>query len=206
MKKVKYIKPSKTVCLAFSLASCMGSALKACDELSPYYEKLNLQVNRSMRVFNKKSPEMYHSISKDVADIWGELAKENSHIIPEDTIPELVNGFANLMSAKTFKDCLAMPQPEFGNMEMSDEHFKYICTATLNLSDSLHKLFKTKSPTLALPSTKPIRVKKIRDKVVSKKALNHLAKVEVDKQAKLRKVSNLATLRARAEALRKEVV
>ena len=195
-------KPSKNVQRCFSIASCIGSALKACDELPPYYERLNVQVNRAMRVFAAKDNKLYHSISNDVADIWGELAKQNTHIIPEDTIPELVNGFSNLITPKMFKDFLAMPQPEFGNMEMSDEHFRNICTATLNLGESLNKLFKTKSPTLNLPSTKETKVKKVREKIVSKKALKHQEDVLRAKQSKERKQLFLANLGKRARELK----
>ena len=188
-------KPSKNVQRCFSIASCIGSALKACDELPPYYERLNVQVNRAMRVFAAKDNKLYHSISNDVADIWGELAKQNTHIIPEDTIPELVNGFSNLITPKMFKDFLAMPQPEFGNMEMSDEHFRNICTATLNLGESLNKLFKTKSPTLNLPSTKVKKVKTARD--VSTKQNKHDKQVIADKMRKQRKEAFLASIRAK---------
>ena len=190
-------KPSMNIRKCFALASCMGSALKAGNNLPPYYEKLNLQVNRAMRVFNYKDRELYHSISNDVADIWGVLAKENSHIIPEDAIPELVNGFSHLISAKMFKDFLGLSQPSFGDVEMEDIHFIYICKASLNLGTELNKLFNTKSPTISI-TKKKVKKKKLRHKSKSKKELAHLKTVEEAKASKERKAKFFANIREKA--------
>ncbi|MEA3523317.1 MAG: hypothetical protein U9R50_10100 [Campylobacterota bacterium] len=153
----------------FAVASCIGSALKAMDDKSDFYKLLDRQVNLGMKVFNKKDPEMYWKISKDVSEVWGELAKERSNTIPEDTIVELVNAFSNLVPEKAFKAFLKHPQPSLGNIEMSKEHFKAICDSALRLDTRFNELFGTKSYRVPLPVIKKEKIKKTRDK--SKKVI-----------------------------------
>ena len=191
-------KVSKNIDKAFSVISCMGSALRSVEERTPDYERLYQHINNMMKVYSVQvGRKHYWETSDRVQHIWSMLLENYGTSINEDSVCELVNAYATLLQPKTFQQLLKVPQPVLGQIKLhNEEDFIKICHAALRLDEELNKEFGTKPIRLVKPHVKKVKVKKERTK--SKKVSKHEREVIEVREAKERKKAFLRDRIAKA--------
>ena len=194
-------KVSKNIDKAFSVISCMGSALRSVEDRTPEYERLYQHINNMMKVYSVQvGKKHYWETSDRVQHIWTMLLENYGTEINEDSVCELVNAYGTLLQPKTFNQLLKVPQPVLGQIELHTEgDFAKICKSALILDEALNKEFGTKRIALVKPPVKKVKIKKIRDK--SKKISKHEREVTEVREAKERKKAFLRDRIAKAREI-----
>ncbi len=193
----------KNVKKAFLVSSFMGSVLKTYNSGRPVLIVLHKRVNQGMRRFNLVGGrQAYYDLTNEGFEMWSRLSEEYSTKLTEDEIEIFVEVMGYLLSQKDYKDFLGSTQFK-STLKMPDIKYARVCASVIALGNEIDTHLNTKP---CVEQMKTIKVKAKKERDVSRKQSKHEKEVVKAKTQKERKKLNLASLRDRAAALRKEVV
>ncbi len=191
--------PPRNVKKAFLVASFMGSVLKAHTTGTPKLTALHIRIDQGMKRYRIiAGREEYYTLTSAGMEMWKSLSKKHSTKLTHEETEIFVEYMGYLLKDKDYKDFLGFTHFK-SSVRSSNEIFKAICMSLIALGEKVDEYLGTTPCVLQLKTVK-VKKKVIRDS--SKKPNKHDKQVQADKGRKDRKKVNLASLRARAEALR----
>ena len=191
--------PPRNVRKAFLIASFMGSVLKAHTTGAPRLTALHIRINQAMKRYNiLAGRKEYFELTNKGLDIWTALSKKHSTKLSHDETELFIEYMGHLLSPRDYKDFLGFTHFT-SNVRASKETFAEICTSLIDLGEQVDMYVGTKACSSQLKTVKT-KQKVVRD--ASKKLSKHDKQVQADKSRKERKKVFMASLRARADALR----
>jgi len=156
------------------------------------------QTDKAMRVFRYKAgAKNYKLLIDEGLKIWSKLADKHSNTLEHDETEVFIALMSSLIPQQDYKNFLGV-KPLVTNAVLDDELQLKVCNSLLTLNDEVNNLLKTKSPIYNIIRQKA-KIKKVKEKVISKGQLKHEMEVKKEADRLERKRVFLASLKKRVE-------
>ncbi len=196
----KFKNPPRNVKKSLLVASFIGAVLRAHKTGTPKLTALHIRIDQSMKRFVIiAGSKAYNDVTNEGQKMWMSLAKQYSTKLTFEETEVFSEYIGYLLSDKDYKEFLGFTHFE-SSVTLSEEKLHDITTSLIALGEMIDEYCGTK------PCTNQVRVIKAKSKVVrdvSSKLTRHQKEVIQAKSRKTKKKLNLASLRERAEKLRK---